>query len=118
MSTSDWIALGQLILSLVAGVLAVFGYLRIIKSTDENARERKIEIERIAKERQAEMVQNADTVHEGLQEMSRIVLYGARRDKYTVMSLMLLMGLFFWWISGISLKLKKRVGALEGKKKR
>ena len=55
MSSSDWIALGQLIiafLSLVvavtAGILAILGYRKIIKSADDNARERQAEIDKAA----------------------------------------------------------------------
>jgi hypothetical protein len=52
MSASDWIAFGQLVLSVVVAGLAVLGYFKLIRSTDENAKERRAEIERNAKERQ------------------------------------------------------------------
>ena len=105
MPFDHWIALLGLIVSalslavaITAGILAILGYRKIIKSTDDNAKERKAEIE-----------QNADIAHRMLQKMSGAVLYGAKRDKYTVMVLMLLVGLFFWWISSIVLRLEKKI---------
>jgi hypothetical protein len=107
------IAGGGLFVAIIAGVLAVLGYRKIIKSTDDNARERQAEIERFAKERQAEMEQSANIIGQGLQEMGKTLTKGVKRDTSLVLVLMLLMILGSWWITHLVFGLGDRVEKIE-----
>lgn len=107
MSFEHWIALlglivsaASLLVTITGGILAILGYRKIIKSTDENA-----------KERQAALERAADT----LQGMGQSFIGSIKRDKYTIMGFMLVMILGFVWTGNLVFKLSDRIKKLEQK---
>jgi hypothetical protein len=109
MSVSDWIALGQLIVSalsllvaVTAGILAILGYRKIIKSTDDNAKERQ------------EAIDKAATI---LQDMGGNFIGSIKRDKYTITGFMVVMILGFFWVGQLVFKVGDRVKKVEQKER-
>lgn len=101
MSFSDWMALGQLIIGAVSvavaitgGVLAILGYKKIIKSTDDNA-----------KERQAAIEASAKRVEIHLQENAQVYMRMVKRDRLMLGSLAALVAIFIF-LSRMSSKQK------------
>jgi hypothetical protein len=88
MSLSDKIALAQFLLSFivatVGGILGVLGYLKLIKSANDNANERKEEIERNAKERQQVIEKVADDGARLIQDLSQKM---AKRARFNTLAL-------------------------------
>jgi len=109
MSFEHWIALlglivsaASLLVTITGGILAILGYRKIIRSTDENA-----------KERQAGLERAADT----LQGMGQSITGSIKRDKYTVTVFMVLIVFGFFRIGQLVFTLRDRVKKLEQKTK-
>jgi len=99
MSTADWIALAQLTLSIivavVGGTLGILGYLKLLRSADENARERKEEIERNAKERQ-EAIEETGKRITAMQEENATKYTQQIRRQQTIVVCMFLWSAAIW----------------------
>ncbi len=120
MSASDWIALAQLALSLtvavVGGTLGILGYFKLIRSADENAKERRREIEQNAKERQQAILEVGTKT---ATEIEKVSVRIARRTLYNTFALS---GLCIWMFSLYARTLwklslvEKKLQALERKR--
>jgi hypothetical protein len=89
--------------TITRGVLAILAYKKIIKSTDENAKERQAGIDRAA------------TI---LQDIGKNFIGSIKRDKYTVTAFMVVMILSFFWVGQLVFKLGERVKKVEEKTRR
>jgi|SRR5579871_6888254 divalent metal cation (Fe/Co/Zn/Cd) transporter len=110
MSFSEWVALGQLIIAalglivaITGGVLAILGYRKVIKSTDENARIRRAEIEQAAGI---------------LQGIEQHFTGSIKRDKYTIVGFMLVIIAGSFWLGRYVFRVEERVKWLEQEKRR
>lgn len=80
---ANLIAGGQLLVAIILDIIAILGYFKIIKSTDENAKEQQKAINDTATQVQVIMTTTA-------QEYSKVV----KRQTYIVIAFMLLVGIF------------------------
>jgi len=105
MTFEQKIALGGFIISgasfavaIIGGVLAILGYRKIIKSTDDNARERQEALERAA---------NA------FQGIGQNFIKSVKRDKYIITGFMLIIIFGFFRVGQLVFALRDRVKELE-----
>ncbi|MFL5591926.1 MAG: hypothetical protein ACJ8DI_30340 [Ktedonobacteraceae bacterium] len=78
--------------------MAILGYRKIIKSADDNAKERQAAIDRTANI---------------LQGIGQNFIGSIKRDKYTILGFMLVMIFGFLWIMRLAFKIGDRVKKLE-----